>query len=268
MRGGRLTIFGTSAVIHVGIAAVLAYFAVEHVRKDPPPMYLDMELAPLPTRAVTRPEPAAEPPPPDPEATPRPDEVPKETRVVKTERPVPFAPAILDSGDRQAPDDVDMVHAPTTTMTFDMEQNVGGGAGDYISSSIGGGMPVAPGGRGGPGAGGGAPGQRNVAGRTDLEVARDWQVTVLPKPLNDRDFEPDYPTLARREAREAVVVLELAIDSSGKVAGAAVLKGPSEHGFRRAAIAYARKLRFEPARAGAQPVAARIEWTVYFYVRN
>ena len=111
-------------------------------------------------------------------------------------------------------------------------------------------------------------GTENRGGRSDLRVAKDWQVTALPRPLNDRDFEPDYPTMAKREGREAVVLVDIDITTEGKVAHAEVTQGPTRHGFRRAAIAYVKKLRFEPARAGSRAVAARIEWTVYFYVRN
>jgi hypothetical protein len=52
------------------------------------------------------------------------------------------------------------------------------------------------------------------------------------------------------------------------VARAEVVSGPRGHGFRQAALDYARRLRFEPARAGTKVVAARSEWTVHVYVRN
>ena len=90
----------------------------------------------------------------------------------------------------------------------------------------------------------------------------------MPEPANDRDFEPKYPPLAKREGREAVVIVQLDIDATGAVVDAVVIDGPSRHGFRKSALAYAKKLRFKPARAGEKAVAARIDWTVHFYVRN
>jgi TonB family protein len=123
-------------------------------------------------------------------------------------------------------------------------------------------------GSGGSGTGGGRLGGVDRAGTSDVKVARDWQVTTQPEPLNDRDFEPDFPPVAKREGREAAVVVRLFIDAGGAVARAEVVSGPRGHGFRKAALAYARKLRFAPARAGENPVASRIEWTVHFYVRN
>jgi protein TonB len=118
-----------------------------------------------------------------------------------------------------------------------------------------------------PGSGGGIAGE-GPPGSSEVKVARDWQITTLPQPLNDRSFEPRYPALAKRQGREARVIVELSIDASGAVASAKVLDGPTRHGFREAALEYVKKLRFAPARAGAHEVASRIEWTVHFYVRN
>jgi protein TonB len=101
-----------------------------------------------------------------------------------------------------------------------------------------------------------------------VRVSADWEITRMPEPLNDRAFEPAYPPQARREKREAVVVLALTIDDHGKVAEVAVVDAPRGYGFERSAEAYARKLRFTPAYAGPKPVASRIEWSVHFYVRN
>jgi protein TonB len=272
VRGGKLSVFGASFALHAAAAAILAWIAVDRVSRDPEPTFTDFELIDTVPRAPEPPvlvEPPPLPPPPPPEPAQRPEVVPETARVARVDEARPFAPQLEQSGNREAPDDVEAVQAPETTLVFDMQSEVGGGSGDYVSTSVGGTVAVAPGGRGGgDGQGGGAPGAVDRPGRTDLRVARDWQVTALPQPVNDRDFEPDYPPLARREGREATVVVELAIDVAGRVATAEVVRGPRGHGFRRSALAYARKLRFKPAQAGSRPVASRIEWTVYFYARN
>jgi TonB family protein len=90
----------------------------------------------------------------------------------------------------------------------------------------------------------------------------------MPEPVNDHDFEPVYPPQARRDGREAVVVVELHIDPTGRVASAHALEAPRGWGFEKAAEDYARRLRFRPALAGRKPVASRIEWSVHFYVRH
>jgi protein TonB len=269
--GDKLKVYGTSLLVHAAILAGLAYFAIDHVTKE--------EDEPIEFDIVYEPEPVVEPelvpPPPEPPepqpivATARPEVVPERARVVETEKPLPFSEQ--DQGNREAPDEVEAITAPRTTMVFDMSAEGGGGGGtssDYVTTSSDGTLGVNAPGSGGTGTGGGPLGGSDQAGTGNVKVARDWQVSVLPEPLNDRDFEPDYPPLAKREGREAAVVVELAIDKAGRVAEARVLSGPGGHGFRKAALAYVHKLEFKPARAGANVVAARIEWTVHFYVRN
>ena len=88
-------------------------------------------------------------------------------------------------------------------------------------------------------------------------------ITRRPVPINHRDFKPAYPARALHRGARGVVVLRLDIDAEGWVRDAAVVRGAG-HGFDQAAVAYGRRLRFEPARAGKQPVPARITWTVRF----
>jgi TonB family protein len=266
----KLKVYGISVLVHALVLGGLAYFAIEHVVvEEEEPIEFDILYE---EPAVAPPEVALpdEPPPTPPIiATARPVQVPKEARVVETEKPLAFSEQ--DQGNRDVPDDVEAVTAPRTTMVFDMSAEGGGGGGgssDYVTTSEDGTIGINAPGSGGTGVGGGPLGATDQAGTGNVKVARDWQVSVLPEPLNDRDFEPDYPPLAKREKREAAVILELAIDTHGVVAEARVLSGPGGHGFLEAALAYARKLSFKPARAGTRVVAARIEWTVHFYVRN
>lgn len=250
--------------VHAGIAAVLGAMAVVHLgleSSDEPVELVVIEIEPEPEPVPEPPEPEVEP---DPEipTEPRPRQVPKTTRVNKVEEPKPFQPEVISSGDREAPD-AEAIPVPTAPVLA-MDSTVGGGAElDYVSTSEPGG-PAVP----AAGSGTGAAGALANQGAADVEVAADWQITTLPRPLNDRSFEPRYPSLARREGREATVVLQLYIGVDGRVSKAEVLRGPSGHGFRKSAIAYARKLRFAPAKAKDNAVAAKIEWTVYFYARN
>lgn len=226
------------------------------------------------TRTTPPAPPRSEPPAPEPPPIPttsRPKQVPEKMPVAHVDQAKPLAPDV-DIGEREAPDNAEAIPAATTTMVFDMSSDVGGGGGgdsDYVTTSTGDGtLAVGAPGHGGDGTGGGAPGMVDRAGASHIAVAHDWQVTVMPEPINDRDFEPDYPPLAKREGREATVIVRLFIGADGRVARAVVLEGPTGHGFRDSALAYARKLRFQPARAGDRVVASRIDWTVSFYVHN
>ncbi|HUH03091.1 MAG TPA: energy transducer TonB [Kofleriaceae bacterium] len=268
----KLKVYGTSFLVHAAILGCLAYFAIDQVvtREDDEPiefdiMYLEVESEVEQVRQDPEP----------PELQPivaatRPELVPQQVRVVETAKPVPFSERDDDSA-REAPDDVEAVPTPVTTMVFDMSSEGGGGGSgsdEYVTTSSDGTIGINAPGSGGAGTGGGQLGTEDRVGTGGVRVARDWQISVMPQPLNDRDFEPDYPPLAKREGREAEVVVQLAVDVTGAVADAQIVSGPQAHGFRQAALAYARKLKFSPARAGQKLVAARIEWTVHFYVRN
>ncbi len=277
----KLKTFGVSVALHVAIGAALALLATTRVIERLPEI-IEFEVVPAPApepEALDTPPPPA-PPPPEPEPAPpppvptakRPERVPEAAKVVKVEELTPFQENAPDQpGEREAPPDTAAVPAPTVPV-IDMATTVGTGVSDYIStSSTVGGVPVmagAGGGRGGAGVGQGAPGELANQGAVGVKVSRDWQVTALPEPLNNDDFEPDYPALARREGREAQVVLELVIDERGIVRAVNIVDAPRDGGFAESARAYGRKLRFRPARAGTTPVASRIEWTVSYYVRN
>lgn len=252
-------------LLHGAVLAVLATFAVSRFEGPKPDDATDVDIIDLDDEPLTEdlePDPEPVDPPPVPTEM-RPEVVPKTVKITQVDKPKPFQEDPIP-GDREAPSDAEAIPTPTAPLTFAMESDVGGGNADFESTTVGGSdtQIAAP----GP-----AVGKPSAVGNQDavgIKVAKDWQVTSLPEPTNDRRFEPDYPPLAKREGREARIRVELQIDSAGKVAHAKVLAGEAGHGFRKAALAYVRKLRFKPARAGDNPVAARIEWTVYFYARN
>ena len=72
--------------------------------------------------------------------------------------------------------------------------------------------------------------------------------------------EAEYPA---GESRGARVVLELDVDAQGEVTAARVLTPPQPR-FDESALAAARRLRFEPARRGSEPLAVRIQFAFNF----
>ncbi|MEM7139019.1 MAG: TonB family protein, partial [Myxococcota bacterium] len=78
------------------------------------------------------------------------------------------------------------------------------------------------------------------------------------------DFvDAPYPPEAAAARLEGIVVLKLSIDAEGAVTDVEV-DAPAGHGFDEAAMEAARQFRFEPARRGASPVAARILYSYEF----
>ena len=136
-------------------------------------------------------------------------------------------------------------------------------------------VPVAPDGEGNPLARPGDRGERGVKGRPqgtptyvpDVPLAESWEITSDAMPLNDGDFEPHYPSGAKASGREAIVIVALDINADGRVVKTVIIRSGGAD-FDAAAMAYCRKLRFDPAKADARAVATRIEWTVWFRYHN
>jgi TonB family protein len=273
--------FGASVLIHAGLGAFLL-LAAPHVLEHVPEL-IELEILPAPPPSALAEAPPEPVPPPVPEPPPapavpvqkRPERVPEQVKVVKVEEARPFQDnASEEPAEREAPEGAEAVPMPTMPVV-DMATTVGTGTSDYVTTTSGvGEVPVMAGPGGGPGGAGvgsGAPGPLANQGAVGVKVSRDWQITAMPEVLNDRDFEPEYPPVARREGREAAIGVRLHIDADGIVRHAEVIEGPragEDGGFRASALAYVKKLRFRPARAGDTPVGARIDWTVYYYVHN
>ncbi len=264
-----------SALLHAGL--VVAAFLLAPALQDPAPrdvVEVDIvhEVIAPPAQAEPDPppeppaEPEPEPPPPPP---PRPAAVPPEVAMKKVEQARPFHPqadALEAAADAPAPDAEAAYQVPAEQPRFElaMEATVEGGSGIQV-------VAVA----GGPGrvlADPGQPGSEGVEGPPapptrvpDVPVAPSWEITQEPEPLNDRSFEPRYPPREKAQGAEATVVVRLWIDAQGEVARAEVVVAAGQE-FDRAALAYCRKLRFRPAMANAEPVAARIDWTVEFRI--
>lgn len=72
-----------------------------------------------------------------------------------------------------------------------------------------------------------------------------------------------YPPMALRQNIEAVVYLELYIDSEGLIRKIQILKDPG-HGFAEAAVAALEGIQCSPARANGTSVAVRFRYPVRF----
>jgi TonB family protein len=86
---------------------------------------------------------------------------------------------------------------------------------------------------------------------------------VVPPQLISEPAMAEYPPAEVAKRRGARVVLELDVDAQGLVAAARPLT-PPQPGFDDAALLAARRLRFSPARIGAQAVAVRIQYAFNF----
>jgi TonB family protein len=79
--------------------------------------------------------------------------------------------------------------------------------------------------------------------------------------------QPEVPDRFRNQKREAVVVVEVAIAVTGRVTEARLVSRAG-FGLDEAAVAAARRTRFEPARIGDRPVAVRMQIPYRFKVRE
>lgn len=269
-----------SALAHVAGVALLLLLSPLAARSHAEVIEIAIvhDPAPPPLTPVRRPPAPIERPPVEPEPTPddpppaAPERVPERVRQRVVKQPRPFHPraAELNAQPRQvAPADARPsyeVPADAPLFELDMEATVDGGPGIAV--------PVAPEGGGHVRADPGQGGKRGVTGQApertrppNIELAESWEIDTLPEPLNDGDFEPDYPSDAKATGSEALVTVALDIDQQGRVVRARVKqsKGP---GFDRAALRYCRRLRFRPALSRGRPLASRIEWEVWFRYRN
>jgi TonB family protein len=131
-----------------------------------------------------------------------------------------------------------------------------GGSGAGIGLG-GGGTGYGPGGNGWSG---GKPGGPEVASRgTGRGASRHARPT---EPLT-----PAYPERQRQAGRDATVLLLVHVDSAGKAGQMEVLSPDEDRDFVNAALAAARKTRYEPALEEGQAVAGVIRIRVEFRLR-
>jgi TonB family protein len=92
-------------------------------------------------------------------------------------------------------------------------------------------------------------------------------ITALPELRNRDDLKGKlaryYPPGEKARGIEGVVLLEVVVSSSGRIAASRVLRSDPP-GFAEAAIAVCSELVFRPAYAGTRPVAVRIRLPIRF----
>lgn len=76
---------------------------------------------------------------------------------------------------------------------------------------------------------------------------------------------PDYPTDAKAQRIQGIVVVALTIGTDGKVTSAKALSGPQE--LQACAVNYAKAWEFEPAKSNGKAVPARFKLTMPFRLR-
>ncbi|MBQ6029768.1 MAG: energy transducer TonB [Treponema sp.] len=82
-------------------------------------------------------------------------------------------------------------------------------------------------------------------------------------PIREVLSKIEYPPMALRQGIEAVVYLELFIDSKGAIKNIKVLKDPG-HGFAEAAVAALKGIICVPANANGKNVAVRYRYPIKF----
>ncbi len=88
-----------------------------------------------------------------------------------------------------------------------------------------------------------------------------WGVDVKPKQINN--LRVDMPSVARQNKASGTIYVEVAIDETGRVTGAKVVKGlPSDFGLNRACEEAAMKLKYSPAISAGVPVKTKMTFPI------
>ncbi|MDC7220558.1 MAG: energy transducer TonB [Spirochaetales bacterium] len=90
------------------------------------------------------------------------------------------------------------------------------------------------------------------------------KISQVPRIPTDEVLDRiEYPAMALRQKKEAVVYVELYIDQTGLVRKVVVLKDPG-YGFAEAAVKALEGLQCTPAEANGTPVAVRFRYPIRF----
>jgi len=87
-----------------------------------------------------------------------------------------------------------------------------------------------------------------------------------PRVLNWTD--PPYPTQARQQGIEGVVLLKLTVDAAGKPRNVTIARSSGHSGLDDAAVNHVKKARFSPALKDGEPVGMTISFRVKFRLVN
>jgi TonB family protein len=90
-------------------------------------------------------------------------------------------------------------------------------------------------------------------------------VDGVPVPKRTRFVQPEYPPEAQARGLRGIVILELTIDTQGKVAAVDIVR--SIPGLDEAAVAAARKWEYEAVKVDGKPVAVRFPVPITFTMK-
>ncbi len=236
MSAGWIAAGIVSAIAHVGFAALVEN--TEPKKKPLPP--IEMHLAKLPPKQLEPP-----PPPPPPPAPKKPELVKK---IVKSLPPPPQTQRVGIS--KEATTDTSDV-AVSTGVTTDGVL----GTGTSMDKDLPPPPPEPP----------APPPPPPPPAVKKMKFFPSYEVTQLPRAKSAA--QPEIPAAFRDAQREALVVVEVEIDASGRVVSARVIKH-ADYGLDDSALAAAKQTTFEPALMGTQPVAVRFQIPYRFKVRG
>jgi len=110
------------------------------------------------------------------------------------------------------------------------------------------------------------PGENSGQGTPESFLPQSQIDTPPQIPTKQIQSKVVYPDMAQKMGLEALVILELFIDHTGKIIRISVLKDPG-HGFAEAAIKAFEGISLNPAQAGGVPVAVRWRYPIRFTLK-
>ena len=110
----------------------------------------------------------------------------------------------------------------------------------------------------------------NVVSETEVKIAsvRATKKVIKARPAYRENPRPAYPRMARRRGYEGTVLLEVLVDSAGKVEDLRVLKSSGYKVLDRSAIKSAKNWLFEPGSIGDEKVEMWVRIPIRFELRN
>lgn len=117
-----------------------------------------------------------------------------------------------------------------------------------------------------------------LAKEADTEILKEDDPNSLPSAVEEflvgqmptlaSEVRVDYPTEAKKNGIQGVVVMDILIDDSGRVRDVALIEGPG-YGMNEAALSAVRGFRFHPATSQeGKPVAVRIRYGYRFVLER
>jgi TonB family protein len=88
----------------------------------------------------------------------------------------------------------------------------------------------------------------------------------MTPPVLQENIEPSYPPLAQTEGMEGTVTMNLLVSESGDVQKVEITRSSGYRILDNAASVFARKLKFDPAQQGDQPIGAWISWVLDYHL--